>query len=228
MTGLDTASNRLTSNIKVVVLLLSLIKDVVKGLLTMKYRIVLSVYGGEYCLGTTNRETVDYWSNRSNNELVEHITGDTIKDIPDEFYLFPFFDQTDVIHTNGVEVNNHNYLEVVNEESQETVYEVSLGSLREQMQMIDNPLKELDEGQLLIYTVSSEKGSYEYPLETDTFDPKNLRFFLHQLDETLVIDHIEYDDMVCDLTDGSTRGVSFSASFGKVYDDGKQTNTSLI
>jgi len=195
----------------------------------MKYRIVLSVYGGEYSLGKTNKETFDYWSNRPNEELVEHITGDTIKDIPDEYYLYPFFDQTDVIHTNGVEVNNHNYLEVVNEESQETVYEVPLGSLREQMQMIDNPLKELKEGQVLILTVSSEKGSWEYDLEIDTeFDPKNLRFFLHDLDETLVVDYIEYDDTVCELTDGSTRGVSFYAGFGRVYDDGKPTNTSLI
>ena len=195
----------------------------------MKYRIVLSVYGGEYSLGKTNKETFDYWSNRPNDELVEHITGDTIKDVPDEYYLYPFFDQTDVIHTNGVEVNNHNYLEVVNEESQETIYEVSLGSLREQMQMIDNPLKELKEDQVLILTVSSEKGSWEYDLEIDTeFDPKNLRFFLHDLDETLVVDYIEYDDTVCELTDGSTRGVSFYAGFGMVYDDGKPTNTSLI
>jgi hypothetical protein len=47
----------------------------------MNYQIILDTYGGEFCLGTTDKETVDYWSNRTNDELIEHITGDTVRDV---------------------------------------------------------------------------------------------------------------------------------------------------
>ena len=40
----------------------------------MKYRLILDVFGGEYCLGTTTTAVVEYWSNRTNDELIEHMT----------------------------------------------------------------------------------------------------------------------------------------------------------
>jgi len=192
----------------------------------MRYKLILDVYGGEYCLGTTTKEVVDYWSKRTNDELIEHMTGDTIKDVPDEYNLYPFFDQTDVIHTNGVELNDHNHIEVIYEKTGETIFEGSLGSCftRERMLMVDNPFVDLREGHPLIYSSSSEKGSWEYELEIDTeFDPKLLKFYLHDLEGNFVIDNIQYDGLDCEFVDGTTRGVGFEARFGEIYDDGKET-----
>ena len=144
----------------------------------MKYSIVLTGHGGEYCLRSTTTQVVAYWSKKITDELIEHITtGNTTEDVPDEYNLYPYFDQTDIFHINGVEVNNHNYLEVINAETQETVYEVALSSLRDQMEMIDNPITGLEEGQPIIYHGLHEKGTWEYDLELDTeFDPKRLKF----------------------------------------------------
>jgi len=184
------------------------------------YKVVLKGHGGEYCLGTTTEQFVAYWSNGTTDELIEHITnGNTTEDVPDEYNLYPYFDQTDIFHTHGVEVNHHNYLEVINAETQETVYEVALDSLREQMQMVDNPVAELEEGQPIIYHGSHHKGSWEYDLELDTeFDPKRLKFYLQYLQGTLVVDSIEYEGIDCEFVGRDTRTINFHASFGRIID----------
>jgi hypothetical protein len=35
----------------------------------MNYRITLDKWGGEYCVGSIPRETMDYWSERDEDEL---------------------------------------------------------------------------------------------------------------------------------------------------------------
>lgn len=186
----------------------------------MNYRIVLSVYGGEYCLGTTTEQVVAFWSKRTTDELIHNLTnGNTTEDVPDEYNLYPYFDQTDIFHTHGVEVNHHNYLEVINAETQETVYEVALDSLREQMQMVDNPVAELEEGQPIIYHGSHHKGTWEYDLQLDTeFDPKRLKFYLQYLQGTLVVDSVEYEGIDCEFWGGNTRTINLHASFGRIIE----------
>lgn len=184
------------------------------------FKIVLTTYGGEFCLGTTDKETVEYWSNRPTDEFIQHVIEDTITDAPDEYYLYPFFDQTDVIHTDGVILNDHNHMEVL-DGSEETVYEMSLGSLREQMEMIDNPITGLEEGQPVIYSGCMKKGSWEYELELDIgtkFDPEKLKFFIHHLEGTFVIDHIHYDGIECAFNYETTRTINLFASVGEVSD----------
>jgi len=185
----------------------------------MKYQIILDTYGGEFCLGTTDKETVDYWSDRTNEELIEHITGDTVRDVPDEYNLYPYFDQSDIIHSNGVILSDYNHIEVLCEDTGETVFDLTLDSffIRELMVMIDNPVNGLEEGQPIIYSGSNEKGSWIYELEIDTqFDPKKLKFFLHYLEGTFVIDSIEYDEIDCEFVDGTARTINFHASFGEI------------
>ncbi|MDC0640847.1 hypothetical protein OAP24_01625 [Porticoccaceae bacterium] len=184
------------------------------------YKVVLTGHGGEYCLGTTTQQVVAYWCKRTTDELIHNLTnGNTTVDIPDEYNRYPYFDQTDIFHTHGVEVNNHNYLEVISAETQETVYEVALSSLREQMEMIDNPITGLEEGQPIIYHGLHEKGTWEYDLDIETeFDPKRLKFYLHYLQGTLVVDSVEYDGRDIEFWGGNTRTINLHASFGRIID----------
>ena len=184
------------------------------------YKIVLTGHGGEYGLGTTTEVVASYWATRTTDDLIEHITtGHTTEDVPDEYNLYPSFDHTDIIYTKGVEVNNHNYLEVINAETQETIYEVALGSLKDQMEMIDNPITGLEVGQPIIYHGSHQKGTWEYDLEIDTeFDPKRLKFYLHYIQGTLVVDNVEYDGKDIEFWGGTTRTINLHASFGRIID----------
>jgi len=190
----------------------------------MRYRISLGLYGGEYTLGTTTKEIKEFWDDFERHELEEHIFADGVFDIPPQYSLYPYYDQTDLIHIHGVELTEHNYLEITNEENGQTELDISLKSffIRDLMEVIPPPFEELEVGQPVIYCISEEKGNWDYELEIDEpIDPKKLRFHLYDLEGTFVIANVEYDGMDLEIFDASSVGKSFSASFGEIYDDKK-------
>ena len=193
----------------------------------MRYRIILGVYGGEHVVGTTTKEVVDYWRDKdySTYDIEEHMLNNTVKDIPEKYSLYPFHEQDDIIHSHGVELSEHNRLGILNEDTNETVLEVSLGSffVRELCYMVDNPCENLEVGQPIIHSFIEEKGTWEYIFDLDEeLDPKKLKLFILDLDGTLLIDHVMYDDMYCDFVDGATRVKGFIAGLGETYESDQE------
>ena len=189
----------------------------------MKYRLIFDVYGGEYIVGTTDWETAEYWDTKDEGHLIEHMVDNTLADVPEKHSLFPYYEQNNLIHTSGVELNELNYVKVINEDTGECELEVSLGSffIRELCYMVNDPMKGVEEDQPVVYFMSSEKGSWEYIIDTDDeFDPKKLKFYVYDISQNLVVSHITYDDEDCELIEGTTRGISLDAGIYMTYDDG--------
>ena len=74
----------------------------------MKVRITLDRWGGEYCVGSIPRETINYWSGKDIDDLKEHLLADTIIGVSQEHNLHPFYEQDNLVHTCGVELSKSN------------------------------------------------------------------------------------------------------------------------
>ena len=194
----------------------------------MIYRLIFDKNGGEFCCGTIERETFDYWCDKENEELTRHIFwgDDSDTDIPQEHNLYPWHEQDDVGHTSGVFLNGGadlgygNHLSVRDEKGLE-VFAISLDSvfLRE-LCYIRFDKQKYDNDQPVIVTSSIEKGSWEYEVDIqEEFDPKKLRLFLVDLGCGYTLDHIEYDKIDCGLVDLCTRGIEFVARVDELVDD---------
>jgi len=183
----------------------------------MNYRITLDKWGGEYCVGTIPRETIDYWSERDEDELKEHLFADSIPNVPEKHKLYPFHEQDNLIHTCGVEMSPYNRLTVSNDDTGGVVFECNLDEewIKENAWIINDGEPTVDDDTGRIHTVSVEKGYWEYePFCTEQpFDHKKLEFFMYAIDGLYVIHYMKYEGIELGHIDGTTVGKDFNVWF---------------
>jgi hypothetical protein len=182
----------------------------------MNYRITLDKWGGEYCVGSIPRETIDYWSERDEDELKEHLVSDSILDVPEKHNLYPFHEQDNLIHTCGVEMSPYNRLTVSNVDTDEEVFECNLDEdwIKDNGWIL-NDQPDLDYATGVIHTVSVEKGYWEYEVITTdkVFDQNKLEFFMYAIDGLYVIHYMKYEGVELGHIDGTTVGKDFNVWF---------------
>ena len=183
----------------------------------MKYKITLDWMGGEYCVGSIPRETIDYWSERDENDLKDHLLVDSILDVPEKHKLYPFHEQDNLIHTCGVEMSPYNRFTISNIDTDDDVFECTLDEpwIKDNAWVINDGEPTLDDDTGLIHTVSVERGYWEYEhFSTEKpFDHKNLEFFMYAIDGLFVIHYMKYEGVELGHLDGTTLGKEFQVWF---------------
>jgi hypothetical protein len=147
----------------------------------MKYRITLDRWGGEYCVGSIPRETINYWSGKDIDDLKEHLLADTIIGVSQEHNLHPFYEQDNLVHTCGVELSKSNMVTVEDADTDETIFETTLDAdwVKDNAFVINDEPDNLPDDTGIIHTASIEKGGWvyeEFSLD-EPFDHKKLKFF---------------------------------------------------
>jgi hypothetical protein len=183
----------------------------------MKYRITLDRWGGEYCVGSIPRETINYWSGKDIDDLKEHLLADTIIGVPQEHNLHPFYEQDNLVHTCGVELSKSNMVTVEDADTDEAIFEATLDAdwVKDNAFVINDEPDNLPDDTGIIHTVSIEKGSWVYEIINldEPLDHKKLKFFMYYVDNLYVVSHMMYEDIELEQIDGFTIGKDFQVWF---------------
>jgi hypothetical protein len=194
------------------------------------YKLRLWGYGGEYVMGTVDREIFDYF--RERRLSVEEFAWDSDyaeeNNIPEDMWPFNpgcWSDCDGMGHSWGVDRNCGTIQ--VDDENGDTVYEKELGNISGMGTYdAENPEPEwgggdevwIDEkppGTIVFIGVSSEKGTFfEADIELKTpFNPGKLVLFYDEIDGNEIITHITYDGEDLENCGGDTTGKSSEFSF---------------
>jgi hypothetical protein len=203
------------------------------------YKLRLWGYGGEYVMGTVDREIFDYFRERrlSLEEFAWDYEYAEQNNIPEEMWPFnpgSWHDCDNMGHSWGVDRGAGTIQ--VDDENGNTVYEKStddisgMGTYDE-----ENPEPEWgggDEiwidsqpkGTVVFIGVSSEKGTFfEADIELKTpFNPGKLVLFYDEIDGNEIITHVTYDGEDLENYGGDTSGKSSDFGF---YVAGSSENT---
>lgn len=182
-----------------------------------KYKITLERYGGEFAVGTITSATFKFWFNKGMDTLQRHIVSDDVPGVPEEHCLYPWFENDDLIHTNGVDFNGVNVIRVEDESTGQSILEDRLDSewIKDNAWVMNDYLNDRKDGDEILVCTSQEKGFWEYELieSREPFDASKLEFFLYDINGACILDHLEYDggEVVLDSLD--TVGKVFEIEF---------------
>lgn len=207
------------------------------------YRVGLWGYGGEYVMGTVDRNIYDYFKKRklSVSDFAWDSEYADEHDIPEEMWPFPpgyWYDCDDMGHTNGVQRGSGS-LEITDENGDE-VYRRSLDDTSDD----DEPdwsydgdcwIDDQPAGTVVFVGTSIEKGTFfDGELELTTpFDIKKLCLNVTEIDGNEIVTGVSYDGEEIEGSDGySTNGKGSSFGFfvagtntgGKGYEKYEDTN----
>ena len=185
----------------------------------MKVRITLDRWGGEYCVGSIPKETIEYWSGKDEDDLKEHLLADTILGVPEQHNLYPFYERDNLVHTCGVQLSKSNMVTVEDADTDETIFEHTLDADwvtdTDNAWIINSAPETLPDDKGMIFTASIEKGGWVYEDFSldEPFDYKKLKFFMYYVDGLYVVSHMMYDDIEIEQEDGYTIGKDFQVWF---------------
>lgn len=189
------------------------------------YKISLWGYGGEYTMGTVDREIYNYFKNRRLDLMDFSWDSDYTEShsIPEEMWPFPpgsWYECDDMGHTYGVD-RNVGTLQI-EDETGEIIYERSL----EEIDGYSDDSPELNGGEeiwvemkpagtVVFLGISSEKGTFfEGDIElTEPFDITKLTLTYDEIDGNEIIKSVSYKDQDIDNRGGSTNGKSSEFGF---------------
>ena len=193
------------------------------------YKVRLWGYGGEYIMGTVDREIFDYF--RERRLSVEEFAWDSDyaeeNDIPEDKWPFNpgcWSDCDNMAHAWGVDRFCGTIQ--VDDENGDTIYERELGNIFGGGVEEDPPEPEwgggdevwIDEkppGTIVFVGVSSEKGTFfEADIELKTpFNPGKLTLFSDEVDGNEIITSVTYDGEDLENYGGDTTGKSSDFAF---------------
>jgi hypothetical protein len=194
-----------------------------------KFKITVNEFraeGGELVIGTVSVEFVEYWQERNENELIEHLEsiadgeeGDANSPPMREGKNFPWNECEDVEHTlspyipsseNGFKVEEINATGDVINEKQVTDAVIVYGRERH-IDQINMDEENPDNDVSLLISLRGERGLNEWFVETDgeDFNPKKLAYGVLETSVGEFLDSVFYDkkELVVD-DEGGTQGTS--------------------
>lgn len=182
----------------------------------MKYRVTTSGYGGEFVQGTLPATTATYWIERGQDTLENHLVLGNVKDVPKEYDIYPWYENSNISHVNGAEMSASNNISITVDDTDEVVMEGNMMDewVTERAYVLnDEPIK-MPDNERLITNMSIEKGYWEYELiEDDQFDVSKLKLLLISIDGSCVLSHLSYGGQELGVNDGGTRGKEFRVYF---------------
>jgi hypothetical protein len=202
----------------------------------------LSRYGEEIVLGTLTNEQGKYWSQKTNQELMDHVTRfseDDQETISETFRLRDWDEIDDLVHAYGPHLSLNLNLTVTDENDnvvfdcdfdKECAVDHLLDNLRIDVKHDYDVIPEFDPG-YYFFAHSGEKGSFVYEKFSDErFDPSKLVFEVTSLFKQFrVIKRVLYDGQELGIYDSSNRGVVFACEIinGK-FVDGSHDDSQVI
>ena len=203
------------------------------------YTIQMWGYGGEYVMGTVDREIYDYFKHRrlSLSDFAWDSDYADENDIPEEMCPFPpgsWYECDDMGHVNGVD-RMAGTLQICDQNG-DVVYERELENISGGLDENDNPepewscgdevfIGEKSAGTVVFIGSSSEKGTFfegEIAL-TSPLDLSKITLCYDEIDGNEIISSVSYGDDDIDNNGGSTTGKSSDFGFyiAGSYTDGK-------
>ena len=184
------------------------------------YKIQLWGYGGEYVMGTVEREVYDYFR-KHRLSVPDYAWGsEEFESVPEDMRPFNpgcYYDCDDIGHVNGVD-RTSGTLQVLDENGT-VVYERDLASLDGcdvQLSTFEEVWIDSQEpGTVVYFGYSSEKGTFfEADIDlTEPFDPEKLLLNISDFDANEIVIGVEYDDQELDNYGGDTRGKGSDHAF---------------
>jgi len=187
------------------------------------YKIRMYGYGGEVVMGTVDKKVYNYFQDNEINLSDFVYDWDNEQEIPEEFLPFnpgSWYECDNIIHENGVEMNDACMVEV-EDENGKIIWQSSLS-----LDDLENHgatttsigeyyASEQPPGTVVFYGQSFEKGSFwDGELElTQPFDPSMLSFSYVDVEGWIVNCGIDYEDEELYSDDYSTTGKSSSFEF---------------
>lgn len=185
------------------------------------YEIILSGYGGEIVLGRITKEQYDYWKDRE--DFDEHCNDwDNEMEVPDEVQIVrdgSWHELDDLSHESGCEFSDLNYITIIDKNTNETVFECSLGYDALEKAGIDPDgiaseeyyIRYDSDAEYAFLGQSVEKGTF-YTGEVEVigkFDPRKLSFSHIDIEGWDLVNGVSYASEIVDDTGGySTTGKS--------------------
>ena len=98
-------------------------------------KIKVHQYGGEHVIGNCPKSTAKYWKERGQTEFESYQFSTSNeresveRKIPRQFHLPEWWEIDDISHLYAAEFHPSNWLQLIDWDSDETLYEIKLGSL---------------------------------------------------------------------------------------------------
>lgn len=168
-------------------------------------------YGGEYTIGTLTQEQANYWREKDDDELYQHITDREEFDGDSEHYIGLWHDVDNVIHVFGCN-SNYNITITINDKIVSQINTEDLSDFDTiLLEYIDEDILEADIPYLICNT--TEKGTFIYcniELEEDeVFDISKVTLLTKEIFGDKYIVGARYDDVDMEDYGGDTDGKSF-------------------
>ena len=186
----------------------------------VKARILIQGYGGECYIGSVSREDYEFFKSKKIDveQYVNDWDGELFRDVPSERrFVEPgsAYDCDNLFHQSGATMDDASRLTVINDETNEDIFETTLeiGNLENQGIEVecteDFESCELEPGTVIFWGGQGEKGCFfdaEITL-TKPFDPKLLKITYGNGDDWYLSGSVEYDGVELEGYDGySTTG----------------------
>ena len=196
-------------------------------------RLLVQGYGGECYIGSVSRETYEFFKSRKIDleQFVSDWDGEFFQDVPSEHkFVEPgnAYDCDNLFHASGATMDSGSYITVLNDETNEDIFETDLSndSLDEHGIEVecgeDFESADLDTGSVIFWGGQGEKGCFfdaEFTL-TRPFDPKLLKITYANGDDWYLVTGVEYDGVELEGYDGySTTGKWAEHKFHIVGDE---------
>lgn len=187
------------------------------------YRISLWGYGGEYVMGTVDREVYDYFKKRRLSVSDYAWDSDNEYEVPDELQPFPpgsWYECDNMCHASGVDRNSGTLQ--VSDENGNDVYTISLENIdgysdgSPEISCSEEVwIDEKDPGTVVFIGVSGEKGTFfEGDIElNEPFDSSKLTVYYDEIDGNEIVTQVEYDGVEIDNEGANTNGKSSDFGF---------------
>lgn len=177
--------------------------------MSKKLTISIGGYGGEYTVGSLTQKQAEWWLNKDDEELYEHITGSDSLDSDNEYYIGYWHDNDDIMHSYGASENNLRIR--INFGDEEYVYE-DLYEFDDIFEMNEVYFQNLEENPYLI-CYAGEKGVFwegEIEIEDDAiFNINDFTIMTNDVFGERFITSVQYKNQEIEDSGAGTTGKSF-------------------
>ena len=177
-------------------------------------KIKVHQYGGEHVIGNCPKSTAKYWKKRGRTELESYQFWTSAerqsieRNIPKQFHLPEWWEIDDISHLYAAEFHPSNWLQLIDWDDGETLYEIELGSLPSDqiicMRSLQVSASKTEDP--IIFGQSFKKGEFDYgTLNLNLpFNPRKLTFNVVEWDEIHLLQSLEYEGVRLDQVSGDT------------------------
>lgn len=186
----------------------------------VKARILIQGYGGECYIGSVDRETYEFFKSKKIDveQYVNDWDNELFPDVPKEHQFVMGgspYECDDLFHASGATMDNSSYITVIDDDTNENIFETNLdlSNLEDQGITVHDgenfDSDDLNAGSVIFWGGQGEKGCFfdaEITL-TAPFDPKKLKITYGNGDGWYLCNGVEYDGEELEGSDGySTTG----------------------